>query len=140
MQELTTFISNHTELGIAVALIILLLIVVELLRAKRKSFSLTPSQATQMMNHDNAVVIDIRPTDAYRKGHIINAQSLPAQEIRDNPKKIEKYKNRPLLIVCNAGLESQKLAALLLKQGYNAFSLAGGLRSWSEAQMPLVKE
>jgi rhodanese-related sulfurtransferase len=140
MQELTTFISSHLLLSLATAIVLALVMVVEFLRAKRVSSQLTPLQATQMINHDHAVVIDIRPSDAYRGGHIIDAASFTPGEIRDNAKKLEKWKTKPIILVCGNGLESQKLAALLLKRGYNAYSLASGMRAWSEAQMPLVKE
>jgi rhodanese-related sulfurtransferase len=140
MQDLTTFITNHQLLTALTATAIALAIIVELLRAKRKSIGVTAAQAILLINHDNAVVIDIRPVETYRKGHIIDAKSIPANELSENFKKVEKFKTRPLILVCTTGIEAQKLAASLLKQGYNAFSLAGGMRAWSEAQMPLVKE
>jgi rhodanese-related sulfurtransferase len=107
---------------------------------KRNNFRITATQAVQLINRQNAAIIDIRATDSFRKGHIIDAVSLTSKEIMDGSKKIEKFKNKPVIIVCNAGIESQKIAALLLKQGYNAFSLSGGIRAWSEAELPLVKE
>jgi rhodanese-related sulfurtransferase len=140
MQELILFISNHPMLSIATGTILLLVLLVELMRSRKNSFSISPLQAIQLINHNNAVVIDIRQNDVFRKGHIIDAQSMTWQEIRDNAKKLEKWKNKPIIIFCSTGLESQKVAALLLKQGYNAHSLAGGMRAWLEAQMPLVKE
>jgi rhodanese-related sulfurtransferase len=140
MQDLTTFIANHPFLSLATAVIFVLLMVVELIRARGKVFNITPAEATQKINHDNAVVIDIRPNDAYRQGHIISAYSMLPQEIKDNPKKLEKFRARTIILVCQTGNESQKIAALLLKQGYNAYSLASGMRAWSEAQMPVVKE
>lgn len=140
MQELTTFISNHPLLSLSAGIVFFLLSVVEVIRARRLTYNITASQATQMMNHDNAVIIDTRSQDAYRNGHIIGAQSMSQQDIRDNNKKLEKLKGKPLIVVCNAGVESQKIAALLLKRGYNAYSLAGGMRSWIDAQMPIVKE
>lgn len=95
---------------------------------------------TQLINRDNAIVIDIRQNEAYHNGHIIGSQSMIPHEIRQHPKKLEKYKGRPLIVVSQSSHESQKIAALLLKHGYNAYSLTGGMRAWIEAQMPLVKE
>lgn len=140
MQDLTVFINNHPLLSIATAAVLALVMIVELMRGKRRGFQLTPQQTTQMINHDNAVVIDIRPNDVYRKGHIIDAQSMTPQEVKASGKKLEKLKNKPIILVCGTGGESQKLAALLLKQGYNAYALAGGTRAWTDMQMPLVKE
>lgn len=122
MQELTTFLSNHSYLTIAAIVVFILVTAVEVIRTRRNTFHLSSQQTTQKINHENAVVIDIRSNEAYRKGHIIDAQSIAANDIREGTKKLERFKNRPLIIVCNTGTESQKIAALLIKQGYNAYS------------------
>ena len=140
MQEITAFISNHPVLSIIAVIVFILVVIVELMRTKQSNVRIAPAQATQFINHDNAVVIDIRPQDAYRKGHIIDAVSLSQQDMKDTPKKLEKYKIKPIILVCATGVESQKIATLLLKRGYNAYSLAGGMRAWDQADMPLVKE
>lgn len=140
MQELTTFLSHHPLLSLAVIIVFILVAFIEFMRARRNVFNITPARAVQLMNRENAVVIDIRPNDIYRKGHIIDAVSLTVQEMQESPKKLEKFRIRPIIIVCHLGSESQKIAARLLKQGYNAYSLAGGMRAWNEGQMPVVKE
>src|SRR5579862_444794 len=140
MQEITTFLGQHSGLTLALAMIALFLVVVEFMRLKRKTASLSALQVTQMINHDQAVIIDIRSSDVYKKGHIIDAVSISANELSETPKKLDKYKSKPIIVVCNAGLESQKLAAQLLKQGYNAFALSGGMRAWNAANMPFVRD
>ena len=139
MQELITFITQHMALTYAFAIVLVLLMIVEFIRLKRNNFRISTVQAVQLINRDNAVVIDIRASDLYQKGHIIDSISLSSKDIQESPKKIEKFRARSLIIVCQTGMESQKVAALLLKQGYNVYALAGGLRAWSEANMPLVK-
>ncbi len=140
MQDLTTFIAHHPFLWLAMFILFILLILIEFIRAKRNVFNIGPAKATQMINHDNAAIIDIRSVESFRKGHIIHAVSFLPQEIKTPAKKLEKFKGRTLILICQTGMESQKLAANLLKQGYNAYSLAGGMRAWMEAQMPVVKE
>lgn len=140
MQDFITFTVNHLWLTITIIALLVVLLIIEFLRTRRSNIQATPLRATQLINHDNAVVIDTRPKESFRKGHIIDAYSMTPQEIKDNSKKLEKFRTRPLIIVCPQGVESQKIAALLIQQGYNAYSLAGGIRGWTEAQMPLVKE
>lgn len=140
MQDITTFISNHAILFFAACIVIIILLIVEALRAKRGGFNISPLKTTQLINHENAVVIDIRSADAFQSGHIIDALSMQASEVTKLNKKFEKLKAKPIIIVCNGGIESQKIATFLLKNGYNAYSLAGGMRSWLSAQMPIVKE
>lgn len=139
MSDFTTFVSNHVLLVFAASVVIIILFIVESIRTKRGNFNINPLQATQLMNHQNAVVIDIRDSNAYQNGHIIDALCMTAAEISELSKKIEKLKGKAIIIVCQAGVESQKIAAFLLKHGYNAYSLAGGMRAWGNAQMPIIK-
>jgi len=140
MQDVLTFLSNHATLSGSIAILVVLLLIVEFMRAKRNNFSVSPTQLTQLINHQNAAVIDIRSNELYRKAHIIGAHSLQSKELIDNSKKLEKFKNKPLVIICGTGMESQKITTQLLKRGYNAYALAGGMRAWSDAAMPVVKE
>lgn len=139
MQDIITFISTHPELCAAMGFALLLLIIVEFLRNKRRHFQVSPLEMTQLINHNNAVVIDIRSNEVFKNGHVIDAVSLPAKDVMA-PKKLDKYKAKPIILVCQTGNDSQKIAASLLKGGYNVHSLAGGMRAWIDAQMPLVKE
>lgn len=138
MQEISVFISNHPLLSAATFIVLIFVTIVEFVRARRNTLGISPAQLTQMMNRENAVVIDVRQNEIWRKSHIIDALCMDGKEITENPKKLEKFKARPIVIVANTGAESQKISSFLLKQGYNAFSLNGGMRAWSEAQMPLV--
>lgn len=140
MQDFMTFLSNHLTLTYTLAATLLLLMVVEFLRLKRHNVSIDVPKAVQLINREQAVVIDIRPKDLYRKGHIIDAHSISAKEMQENTKKMDKFKTRPLILVCARGNESQKITILLRKQGYNAYSLSGGISAWITTELPLVKE
>jgi rhodanese-related sulfurtransferase len=140
MQELTTFLSNHMALTYALAIVLVLLMIIEFFRLKRHAFRVNTSQAIQLINREHAVILDIRSPDLFQKGHIIDAQLLTSKEILENPKKIERFKNKPIILVCSTGNESQKVTLSLIKQGYNVYLLSGGIRAWTEAALPLVKE
>jgi len=140
MQDFTVFIANHMGLFYGLGAILIALMFIEYLRNKRSNFHVGPSEAVQLINRHNAVVIDVRPNDTYNKGHIVDSVCIPAHELTDSPKKLGKYKGKPVILVCNTGMQTQKIAASLKKQGYTAFSLSGGMRAWSDAQLPLVKE
>lgn len=140
MQDITTFIQSHSALSLAFAVLVALLALVEFIRHKRSAQQVTPIQLTQMINHQHAVVVDIRPTDIFAKGHVIGSQSLPMAELKNNHKKIEKLKTKPIVLVCAKGLDSPKIAATLKTQGYDVHVLGGGINSWISANMPTVKE
>lgn len=140
MDNITVFMTNHMGLFYILAITMTALMIVEFLRAKRGQARLEPAQAVLLINKENAVVIDIRNNETYRKGHIVDAVCMPAKELETTNKKLDKYKNKPMILVCNNGQDSQKAAASLAKNGYNAFVLSGGMRAWSSASLPTVKE
>ena len=107
MQELTVFITQHPLLSIATLIILIIVMLIEFIRARRNVFNISPAQVTHLINRENATVIDIRLNELYRKSHIIDAQSFSPGDILQNPKKLEKFKTRPIIIVSNASNESQ---------------------------------
>jgi rhodanese-related sulfurtransferase len=140
MQDLSLFIQSHWTLSLLLGVLLLLLFVVELIRLKRAAQQLSPLQLIQLINHQNAAVIDLRPTAAFAKGHIIGALSLPLPEFKENAKKIDKMKARPVVLVCAKGLDSPKIASLLKNQGFTVHLLKGGIQNWIGADMPLSKD
>lgn len=139
MQDILLFVQHHLELAAAVAVILVLLIIIEFIKIKRGANSVSPAQAVQLINRQNAPVIDLRSNDAFLSGHIVGALSIPLADLDSKMKKIEKFKSQPIVLACATGIESQQAATTLLKHGYNPQILAGGMRAWRDAGMPLVK-
>ncbi len=138
MQDIVTFLQTHWALSLGLLIVFGLLVLLELLKQKQ-SLGVTTSQATQLINRENAVIIDLRSADGYASGHILNAVSIPFAEFSEKLKKIEKYKTQPIILVCMTGADSVRALQTLQKQGYRAYTLSGGLRAWREAELPLVK-
>ncbi|MEX1073910.1 MAG: rhodanese-like domain-containing protein, partial [Burkholderiales bacterium] len=55
--------------------------------------SVNTLQATQLMNRENALVLDLREPAAYAAGHILGAKNLPLAEIEKRAADFEKYKS-----------------------------------------------
>ncbi len=139
MQDIALFMQHHGTLTMAFAIVLLLLIIIEFIRLKRGTNQVSPAELTTLINRQNAVVVDLRAPEAYTGGHIVEAVSLPSKDVEEKYKKLEKFKSTPIVLVCATGLESQKAASILIKHGFNVFILAGGIRAWQTAEMPLVK-
>ena len=138
MEHLGQFITNHWQLWLALVIILLLIFINELLTQKKRAKELSPADAVDMINHENAVVIDLRDAELYRAGHIINA--IPASVDDFAKPRMDKYKVKPLILVCARGLQSPALAAKLRTQGYvQPMVLAGGMSAWTAANLPMVK-
>lgn len=139
MQDLTVFIQNHWQLSSVLIVVLILLTIVEFIKQKSDTSRLTPRQVTQLINHENAAVVDVRDTDAFASGHILNAASLPVKDLEQKLQKIEKFKSQPIVLVCSTGLDSARAFSVLQKKGFNVKILGGGIRAWREADLPLVK-
>lgn len=139
MQDLSSFLQAHWHLSLAFFGVAFALFILEMLRLKTSAARITPLQLTQLVNHKHATIIDTRSADEYSKGHIAGAVSIPLSELKTNLKKIEKFKAKPLVLVCAKGQESLKLASQLKTQGYHVHVLGGGIQSWISAELPIVK-
>ncbi len=140
MQDILLFAQHHSTLSAALIAVLVLLTILEFIKSKNSAHRLTPARATQMINHQNALILDIRNKDVFTTGHIVDAVSIPLSELESKYKRLDKSKTQPIIIVCATGLESPRAATLLAKHGFTTHILAGGLRSWKESDMPLVKE
>lgn len=138
MQQLTQFTTNHWQLVLALIVILIIIFINELISLKKRDKELSPSAAVEMINHENAVVFDLRDAEAFRAGHIIDAIHVSADELSE--KRMEKYKTKPVILACARGLQSAALATKLRTRGFTQpMVLAGGITAWQTAGLPLIK-
>ena len=98
-------------------------------------------EAVQLINRSDALVVDIRDEAAYTAGHVTGARHIAESEIDARCGELEKFRDRPLIVVCRTGTRSGPVAARLKKQGFqHATSLAGGMYAWQQAGMPVEKK
>ena len=102
--------------------------------------TLTATGAVQLMNREKAVVIDVSEPEEFALGHMNNAKNVPFSQLEDKLAGQVKNKELPLILVCTSGARSNRAVAVAKKLGFsNVQALAGGLRSWREANLPLEK-
>ncbi len=141
MHEYIDFATRHWYLFVALFVILGLLIGNELLRALRGVKGLSPNQALRLINHEDAIVIDVRDIGEYKTGHLPNARHVPFKEIDQRLKELEKFKNKPLILYCATDTRASSAGARLKKAGFTAVhSLQGGLSAWQNANLPLTKK
>ena len=96
--------------------------------------------ALQLINHKNALILDVREETEYRDGHLLNARLIPLGKLKERIGELEKYKDQPIVVVCRSGNRSGSACAMLGKQGFaQAYNLAGGVMAWQKAKLPLEK-
>lgn len=98
-------------------------------------------EATRLINKEDAVVVDLRQRDDFRKGHIAGAVNLLPGEIKaNNVGELEKRKSTPIIVVDGTGLQAQTPANELVKAGFEkVFVLKDGVSGWVGENLPLVR-
>ena len=138
MEQLSQFIMNHWLLWAAfIILLIINFCFYELFSQKKNAKQLSPQAAVALINNDNAAVIDIRDKESFKNGHIIDSVNASPDDFEQA--KMNKYKNKTIILVCAKGVQSQTVAAKIRTLGYQPVILGGGIAAWQSADLPLVK-
>lgn len=120
------------------ALLVALALLLQNLLAGNKG-NIDSVQATEMINHQDAVVIDVRPAADYAKGHIINAINIPAANLAKSLNQLQKHKDKPIIVNCRSGAQSSVARKQLIKEGFaNVHNLKGGILSWQSENLPVT--
>jgi rhodanese-related sulfurtransferase len=96
--------------------------------------------ALQLINHKNAIVLDVREPNEYAAGHVLNSKLIPLGKLKERMNELEKHKEQPIVVVCRSGNRSGTACYLLGKQGFaQAYNLAGGVQAWQKSNLPFEK-
>lgn len=99
-----------------------------------------PAEATLLINREDAHIVDVREADEFAGGHLPEARNIPLAKLADRVSEIEKYKDKPVIVCCAAGMRSAKGCGELSKLGFGrVYSLAGGVDAWVGAGYPIKK-
>jgi len=129
---------NLALIGIAIASGVLLF--GANLRGRSGEASRSTLQATQLINQQNAVIVDVRSADEFNRSSLIGARNIPSDDLVKRSGELARYKNRAVLLVCQTGARSGRAVAQLTKEGFTeVYNLAGGINAWEIASLPLAK-
>ena len=105
-----------------------------------KGSGLSPQDMVQLMNREKAVVIDVCEPEEFARSHVMGAKNLPLGQLEEKLAQLVKNKSSQVIMVCQVGARSARAAATARKLGFeNVQSLAGGLKAWQAASMPVDK-
>jgi len=86
---------------------------------------------------DGAVTIDVREPGEYLAGHVPGARLVPMSQVAARLDELPR--NAPVYVICANGNRSLAVADLLVRDGFDARSLAGGTSAWESAGLPGVR-
>lgn len=98
---------------------------------------ISAADATLKLNREDALVLDVRETHEWDRGHIPNARHIALGQLDKRMSEIEKFKGRPLIVVCASGNRSSSACGALKRAGFEqVFNLSGGIGAWTDAGLP----
>jgi rhodanese-related sulfurtransferase len=138
MEQLFQFIVNHWPLWLLLVIVIAAIFHTEMKGQVYGVPLITSQTLTDYLNHKNAVVLDIRAKDEFKAGHILGSINIPEDEVDNNLKRLQKYRKKPLIIVCAKGFQSPRVGSKLKKEKFeHIFALRGGIEVWQSDNLPL---
>jgi rhodanese-related sulfurtransferase len=141
MDQMVEFVTNHYILSGLFAAILAALIYTTVASQLSSLQELSTHQATLLMNKEDAYILDIRPAVEFKKGHILNSKQIKAELLNKGDfSALEKFKDKPIIVVCAMGMTSKRTASQMLKAGFEKVSiLKGGINAWQGANLPINK-
>ncbi|MFC6219533.1 rhodanese-like domain-containing protein [Pelomonas aquatica] len=101
--------------------------------------AVSTAAAVQLINREKGVLIDVSEPEEFAKAHAAGARNIPFGQIEGH-KALPSNKALPLVLVCPTGARAGRAAGMLRKLGYEkAQVLAGGLKAWREANLPVER-
>lgn len=86
-------------------------------------------------------LVDVREDDEFAAGHAPDALHIPLRDLPARMDELAEYPDdRPIYVVCRTGGRSEMATAFLNANGYDAFNVAGGMKSWLTEGRPIVAD
>lgn len=140
MDQFLAFVTEHYILS-ALWVVVFVLLVMDI--AKKRFSSIQPLQPQEAVIKVNrgGVFVDTRGAEEFAKGHIQGSKNIELAKVRAGEVKgLEKFKDAPIVTVCNYGNTARAAATALEKAGFSqVYVLQGGLQAWQNASLPVSK-
>ncbi len=133
------FVKNNILL-IAVAVVSGVMLIWPFIRRQTGGPWVDTVGATQLINREGGLVLDVRESEEYGQGHILGARNLPLSQLEKRAAELDKLKNKPVILCCASGNRSTRAVGLLKSRGLErVFNLSGGFAAWQQAGLPVEK-
>ncbi|MEX1138261.1 MAG: rhodanese-like domain-containing protein [Bacteroidota bacterium] len=77
------------------------------------------------------ILLDVRTNSERRNGTIRDSIHIPLHELGRRMNELEKMRDKEIVVYCQSGNRSLSAAAKLMKNGFSAANLKGGIAEWN---------
>ena len=138
MERVFEFAVNHY---ILVSLFVAFLLAILVLESRRGGKKISAQGAVNLINRDEAVVVDIRDRKDFNEGRITGSINIPLNSIKSRASELKKFKDKQIIVADKMGQHSAMALKQLNAEGYaNVVRLNGGVADWKGSNLPLVKK
>jgi rhodanese-related sulfurtransferase len=139
MDRLLEYITHHPWYASGAAIAALIVIAYELRTRNENVSAVSPQDVVRLMNQ-GALVIDLRPAEAFATGHVAGAKQMSGEQILKAGDTLKKQKEKVLVVYDDTGSLGPAAVRQLAAQGFTkAFNLRGGITAWRAENLPLSK-
>ena len=106
----------------------------------QKFKTIDPITAHELLNNNEAILIDVREPEEYKEVHIAGAHLIPLGMIENNKLPVE-CSNKKIIIHCKMGKRGSMACMKLLSENPNLdiYNIEGGIMAWENAGLEVVK-
>lgn len=110
-------------------------------RSAAGSILVSVTEAVMLMSRKQVLVLDVREPDEFKQGHLQGARNIPLSQLATRVSELDKFKAKPVLLVCERGNRTRTAVKTLREKQFTALhQLKGGMQAWVEAKMPVVSK
>lgn len=88
------------------------------------------------LQRTGAVLVDVREHQEWSAGRAPKARHIPLGQLSGRTRELSG--TATILTICRSGGRSARAASMLRAAGYTAIDVAGGMRAWQSAGLPVV--
>ena len=93
--------------------------------------TIDPKQAKENMDNDESILLlDVRTQEEFDIGHIVGAELLTLDLIKDSIEGIYTDKSQTIYVYCRSGNRSKTASNIMIELGYENVYDLGGILSW----------
>ena len=133
------FLLFLSEQWLLVSILLVLVALLVFTESRKGGAAIGVHELTRLVNSENALVLDLRESKEFAAGHITGAINIPFAKFKDRAAELEKYRNKPIILVDKMGQHASSTGNQLARDGYAVRRLRGGMSEWTGQNLPVIK-